>query len=318
MARFEDAGGRKLKNFPWTAFLRWFGTLLAVALLVWLVAREGWADILKAFQKAALWRLGLVMLLTLISRLAVAGRWHALLRGAGIKTSYAQTARITFAGLFASNFLPTTIGGDVVRLGGGIRTGFDRAIVLASLVVDRLIGMTGMALAAPLALLSAPGSAVTQGSVLPGLLLTGAWREAPWVRKGRNALRSLWEALTRWIRRPISLLQALIFTLIHMLCTFGSVTLFLSGMNQTVSFWLIGGLWSIAYFITLLPISVNGMGTQELAITFLYTRFAGISTDSALALALLMRVMPMLASLPGALFVPEMIAGNQKKDIREK
>jgi uncharacterized membrane protein YbhN (UPF0104 family) len=304
-----------LKNIPWATSLRWLGTLLAVALLIWLVTKEGWGDILVAFQQAALWRLGLVVLLTLISRLAVAGRWHALLRGAGVQTTYIQTARITFAGLFASNFLPTTIGGDVVRLGGAIRMGYDRAIVLASLVVDRLVGMTGMALAAPLALLGIPASAFYQGmmSALPGLVLAGAWHNHPWILKLRTALRSLSEALARWIRRPMSLLSALFFTFIHMLCTFSSVALFLAGMNQAVSFWLIGGLWSVGYFITLLPISVNGMGTQELAITFLYTRYAGISTDSALALALLMRVMPMLASLPGVLFVPEIIAGNQKK-----
>jgi uncharacterized membrane protein YbhN (UPF0104 family) len=304
-----------LKNIPWATSLRWLGTLLAVALLIWLVTKEGWGDILVAFQQAALWRLGLVVLLTLISRLAVAGRWHALLRGAGVQTTYIQTARITFAGLFASNFLPTTIGGDVVRLGGAIRMGYDRAIVLASLVVDRLVGMTGMALAAPLGLLGIPASAFYQGmmSALPGLVLAGAWHNHPWILKLRTALRSLSEALARWIRRPMSLLSALFFTFIHMLCTFSSVALFLAGMNQAVSFWLIGGLWSVGYFITLLPISVNGMGTQELAITFLYTRYAGISTDSALALALLMRVMPMLASLPGVLFVPEIIAGNQKK-----
>jgi hypothetical protein len=147
---------------------------------------------------------------------------------------------------------------------------------------------------------------------LPGLLLVGTWREHPWVHRSGAALRNLWEALTRWIRRPMSLLLALVFTLIHMLCTFGSVALILGGMNQTASFWLIGGLWSIGYFITLLPISVNGIGTQELTITFLYTRFVGISSDSSLALALFMRALPMLASLPGALFVPEMIAGNRK------
>jgi uncharacterized membrane protein YbhN (UPF0104 family) len=304
-----------LKNIPWATYLRWLGTLLAVALLIWLVTKEGWGDILMAFQQAALWRLGLIMLLTLISRLAVAGRWHALLRGAGIQTTYLQTARITFAGLFASNFLPTTIGGDVVRLGGAIRMGYDRAIVLASLVVDRLVGMTGMALAAPFALLGTPASAFFQGMVrvLPGLLLAGAWHNHPLIQKLRAALRRLFDVLAQWFRHPVSLFLALIFTFIHMLCTFSSVALFLAGMDQVVSFGLIGGLWSIAYFITLLPISVNGMGTQELAITFLYTRYAGISTDSALALALLMRVMPMLASLPGVLFVPEIIAGNRKK-----
>jgi hypothetical protein len=192
--------------------------------------------------------------------------------------------------------------------------GYDRAIVLASLVVDRLVGMTGMALAVPLALLGTPASALIKGKIgaLTGLLLVGTWREQPWIRRLGAAFRHLGEALNRWIRHPMSLLLALLFTLIHMLCTFGSVALFLGGMNQAASFWLIGGLWSIGYFITLLPISINGMGTQELAITFLYTRYAGISMASALALALLMRALPMLASLPGVLFVPEMIAGNRK------
>jgi len=304
-----------LKNISWATWLRWLGTLLAVTLLIWLVTKEGWGDILVVFQRVALWRLGLVVLLTLISRLAVAGRWHALLRGAGIQNTYLQTARITFAGLFASNFLPTTIGGDIVRLGGAIRMGYDRAIVLASLIVDRLVGMTGMALAAPLTLFGTPAPALNQGlvSTLPGLLLASAWHNHPWIQKLRTALRSLSEALARWFRHPISLLLALFFTFIHMLCTFSSVALFLGGMDQVVSFWLIGGLWSLGYFITLLPISVNGMGTQELAITFLYTRYAGVSTESALALALLMRVMPMLASLPGVFFVPDIIAGNRKK-----
>ena len=126
------------------------------------MTKEGWGDILIAFQQAALWRLGLIILLTLISRLAVAGRWHTLLRGADIQTTYLQTVRITFAGLFASNFLPTTIGGDVVRLGGAIRMGYDRALVLASLVVDRLVGMAGMAMAAPLALLGVPATVFTR------------------------------------------------------------------------------------------------------------------------------------------------------------
>lgn len=303
-----------MRNIQWAIILRWLGMLLAVGLLIWLLTTEGWGDIFTTFRQVALWRVGLVVLLTLISRLAVAGRWHALLRGAHIKTSYIQTLRITFAGLFASNFLPTTIGGDIVRLGGGIRLGYDRAIVLASLVVDRLVGMTGMALAVPLALLGIPASALIKGKIdaLTGLLLVGTWREQPWTRRLGAALRHLGEALNRWIRHPMSLLLALLFTLIHMLCTFGSVALFLGGMNQAASFWLIGGLWSIGYFITLLPISINGMGTQELAITFLYTRYAGISMASALALALLMRALPMLASLPGVLFVPEMIAGNRK------
>ncbi|MBW6474542.1 MAG: hypothetical protein K0B14_15555 [Anaerolineaceae bacterium] len=48
--------------------------------------------------------------------------------------------------------MPTTIGGDVVRLAGAMRLGIGGSLAAASLMVDRLIGMAGMAMAAPLGL----------------------------------------------------------------------------------------------------------------------------------------------------------------------
>jgi len=82
-------------------------------------------------------------------------------------------------------------------------------------------------------------------------------------------------------------------------------------MGEEVSLWLIAGLWSATYFITLLPISINGMGVQELSMAFFFSSIAGISPSSALTLALLMRVIQMLASLPGVLSLPDIIAGEK-------
>jgi uncharacterized membrane protein YbhN (UPF0104 family) len=242
--------------------------------------------------------------LMLISRLAVAARWYALLRGAKLQVSYSLVTRITFAGFFANNFLPSTIGGDVVRLGGALRFGMSRAVSLASLVVDRLVGMTGMAMALPGlgSALAGPQFPISLSLALPG------W---DFVRRG---LRRLSDVLALWIKSPASLLAALACTWVHMLCTFGCVALSLAGMGQQISFALVAGIWSLVYFITLLPISVNGMGTQELAISLLFTRLGGVSAESALVTALLMRMLPMLASLPGALFVPGMIAGEAKEN----
>jgi len=45
--------------------------------------------------------------------------------------------------------LPTTIGGDVLRLAGAVRLGLSTSLAAASLVVDRLVGMTGMVLMVP-------------------------------------------------------------------------------------------------------------------------------------------------------------------------
>lgn len=298
--------------------LKLAGTLLALALLVYLLYRQGWDEIGAAVQQITVWRFLLAFGLTLLSRLCVSGRWHVLLRSAGVEVTAGQSIRMTFAGLFASNFLPTTVGGDVIRLGGALRLRLDQAACLASLVVDRLVGMAGMAMALPFGL---PGL-IKSTSLGSGALTThaglfavrGFLQSRGWQRlweKGERALRRVLQALSLWMGRPRSLLAALAFSWGHMLCLFASLWLLLEGMREPVPFWLIGGLWSIAYFVTLLPVSINGLGVQELSLTFLFATVAGVSDPSSLTLALSIRVLQMFASLPGALFIPEMVAGRE-------
>lgn len=305
-------------RLPW---LRIVGSLLAVGLLIYLLSQQGWPEIGHALRQMSAWRLGLALLLTVVSRFAVAGRWHVLLASAGAELSPGQTIRLTFAGLFASNFLPTTIGGDVVRLTGVLRLKVDRVICLASLVVDRLVGMAGMGMAALALLLHMP--------ILREIFGRGNNRLAPlgWIglaggssglvgrvwQRGMYLAQRLGQALSLWLLRPQSLLVSLAFTWVHMLCVFGSIGILLPNLDQQMPFTLIGGLWSLTYFITLLPVSINGMGVQELSFTFLFTTFGGLSSASALVIALWMRLLPMFVSLPGALFVPELLEGRRKK-----
>jgi glycosyltransferase 2 family protein len=272
-----------------------------------LLSQQGWAQIANAISKISWWRFVLAIILVFISRFAVVMRWHVLMSSAGTGITFRQSARLTFAMLFASNFLPTTIGGDVFRLAGAIRLGFDQAISVASLVVDRLVGMTGMAMAF---ILSLPGfiDYYTNPPVAGSMAI-------PWLKPlGNKILRFLQElsqTLKVWLNKPRSLLNALAFTWVHMLCTFATVWLLLGGMGEEISFWWVMGLWSATYFVTLLPISINGMGVQELAMTYFYVAIGGISASSGLTLALLMRALQMIASLPGAFFIPDIMAGRK-------
>jgi uncharacterized membrane protein YbhN (UPF0104 family) len=276
-------------------------------LLIYLLSQQGWRAIAAAAAQIAWWRFALALILVMVSRLAVTGRWYILMHTAGTGITPRQSLRLTFAMLFASNFLPTTIGGDVVRYAGAVRLGFDSAISLASLVVDRLVGMTGMAMALPFGI-----PAYTRYVTTP---ITRGAIAIPWIRplanKIRRFLQQLAQALKIWLNKPRSLLGALGFTWVHMLCTFGMVSVLLAGMGEQISFWSVMGLWSATYFITLLPISINGMGVQELAMTFFYSAIGGISPSSGLTLALLMRLLQMVASLPGALFIPDIVAGRK-------
>lgn len=90
------------------------------------------------------------------------------------------------------------------------------------------------------------------------------------------------------------------------------VSVILKGLGDPISFWKVGGLWVLIYFITLLPISINGLGLQEFSLSLIYTNLAGVSEANSLVLALLMRVIFMIASLPGAIFLPEVLSANHK------
>src|SRR5512138_2173527 len=133
--------------------LRLLGTILAIVLIVVLVREEAWSEVVNAIRQLTWTNIAAALALVVLSRLFVAVRWYVLLRSGGVKISIGHAAALTFTGLFSNNFLPTTIGGDVVRLAGAMQLGYDRAVCLASIAADRLIGMLGMFLTLPLGLI---------------------------------------------------------------------------------------------------------------------------------------------------------------------
>jgi len=292
--------------------LQWAGTLIAVLLLVYLLAQQGWEEFFQAFQRIRLQDFLAAAGIMLLSRVAVCGRWYVLLRSAGVKIPLTQTARLVFAGLFASNFLPTTVGGDVVRLVGTVQLGLDGSICAASLVVDRIVGLVGMACMLPFGLPRMAAGVVLGG---PGAMLSStpiALRLKPFAEKGRQLAGKFIRAFSLWAHQPFALGQALVWSFGHMLCVFLGSWVLLQGMHEPVSLLVIGGLWSLSYFITLLPVSVNGLGVQEVAITYLFSTFGGVSLPAGLALAILMRMLYLLASLPGAIFLPGLLAARRE------
>jgi uncharacterized membrane protein YbhN (UPF0104 family) len=279
--------------------LRLLGTLLAIGLIVLLVEQEGWGEVLAALKQISLARIFLGLLLILISRLFVVSRWYVLLRSGGVRISYSDAAALTFTGLFSSNFLPTTVGGDVVRLAGAMQMGYDRAVCLASIAADRLVGMLGMIFTLPFGLGPAWNS-------LPGATQSVAF-SAFFARVWEFIKRTL-QTFSIWLKQPLALLAALGCTWGHMLCTFWTLYLLSDGLGGHAGFWLIAGLWSLAYFVTLVPISINGYGVQELSLTFLFSAVGGLSTAASLTVAVLIRLLYLTASLPGAAYMPIILA----------
>jgi uncharacterized membrane protein YbhN (UPF0104 family) len=282
------------------------GTLLAVGLILVLLREESWQEILAAFANIKKIDLFWVALLFLLARFAVVGRWHVLLRAAGIKMRLQDSMALTFTSLFASHFLPTTVGGDLMRLAGAMQMGFDRAVCLASIAADRLVGMLGMSMMAPLGLWYSWG--LIQAKLLTSFLV--------FLKRPIDFIKRTLSVFGIWLKKPTALLASLAFACLNMMCQFAAVYIFARDLGSHASFWVIAGLWSLIYFITLLPISINGYGVQELFSTYLLSNVAGLSPAMSLSIAFLIRVYFLLSSLPGAFFLPAILSAmaEQKKE----
>jgi len=310
-----------IKRRPNSKYLRWIGFIIAATLLIYLLSQQGWGQIYGAIRQIRPWRLVLALILMLTSRLAVAGRWYVLLAATDMHISFPRAARLTFAGLFAANFLPTTVGGDVVRLAGAVQYNLDGAKSTASLIVDRLVGLMGMLLAVPLGarplwvwMIVQQGwrdSFGLESSLLGPIGVGKLWGRI------RDLFRRIGRAFALWKDQPRSLLLALAMTWMHMLSLFSMIALLLRGLEEPIPILLVGGLWSFVYLITLAPISINGYGVQEIAMTLIFTNVGGISMEGSLTIALLVRTFQMLASLPGVAFVPSILVSMRQREVSE-
>lgn len=221
---------------------RGLGSVLALVLLLVLIREEGDGELFSALRRVSPWYFFIALVVLLISRTFAAARWYILLRSAGVNIPFSRAVMLMFTGNFSSNFLPTTIGGDMVRLGGAMQLGYDRAICLASLVVDRLIGMAGMALALPLGLI--PLFSLNDGSLVQSLSLAGIFQKVTDFAK-----RTL-EAFSIWLKKPLGLSGALLATLGNQLFIYLMIYLLLLGIDHQVSFWLVAGMYTLTYFVT--------------------------------------------------------------------
>ncbi|GAB1471012.1 lysylphosphatidylglycerol synthase transmembrane domain-containing protein [Chloroflexota bacterium] len=287
--------------------IRGLGSFLALALLIVLIQEEGDGELFSALRRVSSLYFLAALAALLLSRLFAVARWHILLTSAGVDVPFSRSAMLTFTGNFSSNFLPTTIGGDVVRLGGAMQLGYDRPICLASLVADRLIGMAGMALALPLGLIPAfsLSNGVSQSIALPAFF-----------QKGMDFTKRTFESLSIWLKKPGTLFGSLLYTLGNQIFIYIAIYLLLLGIDHKVSFWLVAGMYTLTYFVTLVPISINGLGVQELSMTFLLIQLGGLTSSESATIALLTRLLFVLASLPGAFFLPSILAAiNEKKAV---
>ncbi len=132
-------------------------SVLLLAYVIWkssLDSAAGRAELLHTLRGVdPFWfafSIGIGVLLTVIS----SWKWQVLLRSKGIEISLARLVLFYFIGRFFNMFLPSSMGGDVVRVWELSRHSGEKYEALASVLVERLSGMATLVFVAAAAVLS--------------------------------------------------------------------------------------------------------------------------------------------------------------------
>jgi uncharacterized protein (TIRG00374 family) len=293
--------------------------VVSTALLALLLSRIDVARLWVYARRASPAWLGLALALYLVMVLISAWRWGILLHAQRIPVSYAALTQSFLVATFYNNFLPSNIGGDVIRIADTAKPAGSRTLAAMVVLVDRGIGLLALALVAALGATAASsatpgpigaaalwgGFGLATAACAPALLRPQAvsWLLRPlrfvhaeWVDE---RVRRLIEALERFRARPASLVLCFagaIGVQVALVAFYAAVA---RSMSIPVPVLNLALVVPISFIVQMLPLSINGFGLREATFGFYFTRL-GFPLESALIVSFVGAALTMLFSTSGA------------------
>ena len=289
------------------------GGALALSLVLWFSV--DWTAALAVLAEAGRWLILAAFLASVANILISAGKWQILLRRSRVRLGYAAAAQLYWIGAFFSNFLPTGVGGDAVRL---MMTPSEhgRAPVATSILVERLSGFAVLLAVSAVALATLPlqlgSSRILSVLVVTGLTVAvlGVLYLPGWFLA---VLLQVERILPRFLRRPFAHLYRITAGLFGPGTDPRSVT---QALVWSVPFY--GAMMLAQYFmlravgadpgamavilgaplislVSLTPVTINGLFLAEGAFVLVYAS-AGVPPEVALAAAIVRRLVDLANS----------------------
>jgi uncharacterized protein (TIRG00374 family) len=148
-ASFKYAGKAVLKNPVVMTALK-YG--IGFALLGWVIwmywepdPKTGSPGLRNAFRNGVnVGPLSVAVVLLVGGILLTFVRWHALVRAQGLPFSLVNAVRLGLVGYYFNTFLPGSVGGDIVKAAGIARQQSRRTVAVATVMLDRVIGLWGL------------------------------------------------------------------------------------------------------------------------------------------------------------------------------
>jgi len=284
-------------------FLRWAGTIIALGLLIYLIQKQDWGKLAVTIRGLSALVLVGVWLLFFMRILINALRWYAVLRIYQIPIPFWECLKLFHLGLFVSNFLPSTIGGDGIRFLALLRYEERKAVALSSIVIDRLINVIAMFALFPISIVVFFDPIVNYINSRAGLLSSMPGITTI-LQNWRGSLKRMLEQFLELFQHPWLLAVSFLAAWSAQLLYFYGVWLLARNLGLQIDYLTVLAITVVSYIVTLLPISINGYGLREITITSLYS-LLGYPLEIALSIALISRLIYMTTTLPGAIWLPE-------------
>jgi uncharacterized protein (TIRG00374 family) len=306
----------------WRSTLIWTLKIVTSAVLLYvLLARVDLGLLWRTARSASPAWLAAALATYLVMILLSAWRWDLLLRAQHVHLSLGTLTNSFLVATFFNNFLPSNIGGDVVRVTDTARAAGSKTLATTVVLLDRGLGLLGLLFVAAVGATGAARASQAIGPLGPSVLwaaLAGG-TIATGISIMRSdlialALRPLHVIHQEWVSERISRLVGGLARFRQapgnvLTCLAGAVlvqavlVLFYAaiarGLGIDVSLAHLSLVVPLSFVVQMLPVSVNGLGVREATFGFYFTRL-NLSLESALALSFLGAVLIMLFSTSGA------------------
>ncbi len=248
-------------------------------------------------------------------------RWSIILKK-DIHVPYRKLLAIYFIGMFFNNFLPTMVGGDIVKGLYLYRESRKGGVSVASIFMDRYSGFSALIIITTIALIA--GYPLIQGTPLPGFffLLVGGYTAASlviwvgplhsWAMKilakihfyGINKkIDALYKTLMAYKGHKDILVKILLISFVVQAGVIVGYYILARSLGIEVRLAYFFFFIPLATVFSMVPISVGGLGLREGAFVYLFT-MVGATKEQAISLSLIWyAVMVAVSMIGGAAFV---------------
>ena len=314
------------------ALVTLFKAAVGITLLVFLLSKTDLSTLWSLVRASKLEFLLLAVLTYTATIIIISFRWRLLLFAHDIKVAFHKLVVYYFVGFFVNNFLPTSIGGDIVRTIDLARVSGRRAESAASVLMERVIGLTAIVFLALMGLLLVgrmdykPRLFLVVFVFLGFLLMIFAavfydlplgglkrWAgEIKFLEFGRR-IKKLYACLKLYRNSKNALGGAFFASILYQLLNAVFVYLVNLTLGLEIKFYYFLVFVPLIGLVGFVPISINALGLREGGYVFLLTRIERSSAE-ALSLALMIYAITLAVSLIGGILF---IVRKESKTLKE-